>query len=177
LDSPARSGIRRLITPFEVPPDADVSFVAAWDRDVRAAVLYRALRPDVDFRFVEIADVEAPPAGDDASAYAVAREDGRPDVEGGVVLIEPFEVGDGEDERFLASWDRAREVLVRQRGSLGTRLHRSLAAAGFRFVDVARWSSPLMVARAMAQPDVRQAVDAIGFRSHPAIYQPIRKHH
>ena len=41
-----------LINPLEVPPEADEAFVAGWERE---SALYRALRADVDFRFVEIA--------------------------------------------------------------------------------------------------------------------------
>jgi heme-degrading monooxygenase HmoA len=153
---------------YEVAPEADVRCTAGW-------TLYRALRPDVDFLFVGVAEDDslAAPAGHaHAGVYDVVREDATPDVEGGVVLIDPFEVPEEDDERFLAGWDRAREVLRRQRGYLGARLHRSVGPAGFRFVDVARWSSPLMFARALKQPDFQQA--ALPFPSHPAVYQPIR---
>ena len=186
-----------LINLFEVPPEADEGFVAGWDRarDFLAAregygttALHRALRADVDFRFVDVARVEAPDAWRAAIAdpafpgrdmpfaahpglYAVVREDGTPDVQGGVVLINPFEVPDGEDERFLAGWDRARDVLGRQQGYLGTRLHRSRGPADFRFVNVARWSSPLMFARALDRPEFREAAGAMPFPSHPALYQ------
>jgi hypothetical protein len=119
-------------------------------------ILYRALRDDVDFPFVTIG------AG---GAYEVVREDGAPDTPGGVVRIDPFEVPDDQDERFLAGWDAARETLAQQRGYLGARLHRSTEPAEFRFVDVARWSSPLMVFRARQLP-------SLPFPSHPAIYQP-----
>jgi hypothetical protein len=101
--------------------------------------LYRALRPDVDFRFVSVAE------GDD---YEVVREDGTPDMPGGVVLVDPFEVPAGEDDAFLAGWDAARAALADQRGYLGARLHRAAGPAEFRFIDLARWSSPLMVQRA-----------------------------
>ena len=73
-------------------------------------------------------------------------------MEGGVTLINAFEVPDGEDDAFLAGWDGARATLAEQQGYLGTRLHRALGAAEFRFVNVARWSSPLMFARALGRP-------------------------
>jgi hypothetical protein len=100
------------------------------------AAVYRALRPDAGFRFVAIAE------GD---GYEVVREDGTPDVDGGVVLIDPFEVPAGEDDAFLAGWDDARGA---QQGYLGSRLYRATGPADFRFVGLARWSSPLMVQRA-----------------------------
>lgn len=169
-----------LIDAFEVPPDADEEFVAEWERarDARrgygASALHGALRQDVDFRFVDVALVHSPGAGQE-NLYEVVREHGTPDVEGGVVLIEPFEVHDGQDERFLAGWDRARAVLARQRGHIGARLYRNIGPGAFRFVESARWSSPLMYARALQRPDFREAAQAMPFPSHPALYQVVRR--
>ncbi len=120
-------------------------------------MLYRALRPDVDFPYVSVDE-----AGD---GYAVVRERGTPDVAGGVVLVNPFAVPESEDDAFLADWDAAHETLAPQQGYLGTRLHRATRAAEFRFVELARWSSPLMVARAVARD--------LPLPSHPALYQPL----
>ena len=120
--------------------------------DDAAGVLYRALRPDVDFRFVLVAE------GD---GYEVVREDragGWDRIPGGVLLIDPFEVPAGEDDAFLAGWDAARAVLAQQQGYLGARLHRAAGPADFRFVDLARWSSPLMVQRAGVKGALYQPV-------------------
>jgi hypothetical protein len=62
-------------------------------------------------------------------------------------------------------------VLAQQRGYLGTRLHRSVGPADFRFVDITRWSSPLMFARAREEPDFQQAAQALPSASRPALYQ------
>jgi hypothetical protein len=124
-----------------------------------AGVLYRALRPDVDFRFVSVGE------GD---GYEVVREHGTAGwgrISGGVVLIDPFEVPAGEDDAFLAGWDDARAVLAEQQGYLGARLYRASGPADFRFVDLTRWSSPLMVQRAVAK--------GIPVPSRPALYQPV----
>jgi heme oxygenase (mycobilin-producing) len=190
----------RLINAFEVPPDADEAFIAAWERardfvttrgGSGATALHRALRGDVDFRFVNVGRVEsaeawrrtisegelpggAIPFTAHSGLYQVVHEDGTPEGAGGVILINPFEVPSGDDERFLTGWDGAREMLATQRGYLGTRLHRSLAAARFRFVNVARWSSPLAFSRAVQRPEFQQAAAAVTFRSHPALYQVIR---
>lgn len=169
-----------LIEAFEVRPADDEAFAAAWEaaRDgVATATLYRALRDDVALRFVELA--RAAPAGarrelpfrSHAAVYETAGVDGAPDGDGGVVRIEPFELsgdGDGDDERLVAGWEAARATVAAQRGYLGARLHRSLGPAGFRFVEVARWSSPLMVARALQRPEFRAA--ALPFPSQPALY-------
>jgi heme-degrading monooxygenase HmoA len=87
----------------------------------------------------------------------------------GVVLIQPFAVAAGEDERFLADWGGMREALAQRPGHLGTRLHRSVAAADFRFVHLARWSSPLAFARAG-----KHVATALPFPSHAALYLAIR---
>ncbi len=91
-----------------------------------------------------------------------------------MVLIDPFAVPDDGDEAFLAAWDGAREVLAGQHGYLGTRLHRSAGPAEFRFVDVARWSSPLMFARATARPEFREKAAEMPFASHPALYTIVK---
>jgi heme-degrading monooxygenase HmoA len=193
-------GALTLINLFEVPPDADEAFVAGWERArdflaARAAfsatALHRALREDVDFRFANVAGVEDPGAWRQAIAdpgfpgrempfasypglYEAVREDGRPDVAGGVRLINPFEVPDDHDDDFLTGWERARLTLRGRQGYLGTRLHRATVPARFRFVNVAGWSSPLMFARALDDPAFRDATAAIPFRSHPALYTVVR---
>jgi hypothetical protein len=118
-------------------------------------VLFRALRDDVRFPFVVIGE------GDE---YEVVHADGAPDGREGVTLINPFEVEPTDDERFLAAWHAIRERLATQRGYLGTRLHRG-DDAPYRFVNVARWSSPLMFSRALGAIDT-----ATPFTSHPALY-------
>jgi hypothetical protein len=93
-------------------------------------VLYRALRDDVAFTWVAIAET---------GGYAVAHADGRPDGREGCTLIERF------DEEALAAWEARRATLAAQRGYLGTRLYRGESG----LVAVMRWSSPLMYARAL----------------------------
>jgi heme-degrading monooxygenase HmoA len=189
-----------LISAFEVPAEADDPFIAGWERAreflatkqaFATTILHRALRDDVEYRFVNVAGVESPdvwrkaiadpefprermPFNAHPSLYEVVHEDGTPDGSEGVVLINPFEVPADADEGFLAGWNRAREVLGGQRGHLGTRLHRSLGPADFRFVNIARWSSPLAFARAIAHPEFRRVAEAMPFASHPALYGVIR---
>jgi heme-degrading monooxygenase HmoA len=189
-----------LINPFEVPPEADEPFIAGWERarnflatkdGFAKTALHRALRPDADFRFVNLAQVDSPQAWRDAiadpafpggkmpfaahpSLYEVVREDGDIDARDGVVLINPFEVPAEADDQFLAGWDRARELLAQQEGYQGTRMHRSLAPADFRFVNVARWSDPSAFMLALQQPAFQQASRAMPFPAHPALYEVIR---
>jgi heme-degrading monooxygenase HmoA len=188
-----------LINAFEVPSHADEAFIAGWERarDFLAGrhgfsrtALHRALRPDAAFRFVNVAHVDSPEAWRRAIAdpafpggkmpfaahpglYEVVHEEGACDADG-VILINAFEVPADEDERFMAGWDRARELLAGQPGYVGTRLHRSLEPADFRFVNVARWSSAAAFAAAVEQPEFQQAAAAMPFASHPALYEVVR---
>jgi heme-degrading monooxygenase HmoA len=163
-----------LIDLFEVVPASDGAFLADWESERgESAVLYRALRRDVDFRFVAVARADADAGSSASGRYEAVHEEGAPDGSDGVTLINPFEVPEGDDERFVVGWERARAALADQRGYLGTRLHRAVGERDFRFVNLARWSSPLMFARAVKTPEVEAAMAAIDFPSHPALYLPV----
>ena len=149
------------IDAYELPPEADGDFLAAGP----TGVVHRALRADVRLRWVTIgdrpSDLPFPHHGGD---FRVVHEDGDVDGAGGVILINAFEVPPADDERFLAGWHAVRERHAEQRGYLGTRLY--FGAGDFRFVDVARWSSPLMIFRA-------DATAPTPFPSHPGIYERV----
>ena len=190
----------RLISAFEVPADEDATFLASWEqaRDLLSQregaalpLLHRALRPDVAFRFVSVARVESPKAwrqaiGDAAlpggtmrfkahsGLYEIVHEDGTARGSG---RGHPHQPVRGARRRRGALPGRLggapATCSATQRGYLGTRLHRSLAAASFRFVNIARWSSPLMFSRAVQRPEFQQAAAALTFASHPALYQAV----
>ena len=91
-----------------------------------------------------------------------------------VVLINAFEVPEGEDEAFLSSWEGARDYLVSQDGYLATRLHRSLSpSAEFRFVNVALWESAQAFQAATSTTEFRNA--NIPFRFHASLYEVVRE--
>ena len=91
-----------------------------------------------------------------------------------VVLINAFEVPDGQDKAFLEAWERARAFLATQQGYHSTRLHRSLSpAADFRFVNVAVWQSPQAFQAATSQPEFTNA--AIPFPFHASLYEVVRE--
>jgi heme oxygenase (mycobilin-producing) len=92
-----------------------------------------------------------------------------------VVLINPFEVPEDQDEAFLAEWEAAKAVMERQPGYIATRLHRSLAPnARFRFINVAEWASVEDFQTALHHPEFVTLRDAIPFAHFPAIYEVIR---
>ena len=114
------------------------------------ATVYRALRDDADVRFVAIAP---------GAAYEVAYEDGDPDGSGGVVVIEPFAVPPGDDEGFLTAWREAHAALAGRPGYLGARLCRGVGSADPRWIEIARWSSPLLFSRAGGRGALYLAID------------------
>jgi heme oxygenase (mycobilin-producing) len=90
------------------------------------------------------------------------------------VLINAFEVPEGEDEAFLAGWERQREFLSARDGYLATWLHRSLSPdADFRFVNVAVWESAQAFREATSQPEFRNA--PVPFRFHASLYEVVRE--
>jgi heme-degrading monooxygenase HmoA len=91
-----------------------------------------------------------------------------------VVLINAFEVPQGEDEAFLGGWERQREFLSAQQGYISTRLHRSLSPdADFRFVNVALWESEQAFSDATSQLQSRAA--PVPFRYHASLYEVVRE--
>jgi hypothetical protein len=139
---------RRRNSSVDVPIDLRAVVIELSEDDppsLEGGTLYRALRDDVTYRFVAIAP---------GTGYEVAYEDGDPDGAGGVVLVEPFAVPPEDDEPFLAAWREAHDALAARRGYLGARLYRAAAPAEPRWVEIARWSSPLMVARAGGTGDL-----------------------
>lgn len=91
-----------------------------------------------------------------------------------VVLINAFEMPEGEDEAFLQGWERARQFLRTQEGYLSTRLHRSLSpAADFHFVNVALWESEQAFRDATSQPEFRNV--PVPFPFHASLYEVARE--
>ncbi len=91
-----------------------------------------------------------------------------------IVLINAFEVPDGQDEAFLAGWERARAFLATQQGYLSTRLHRSLSpGADFRFINVALWESAQAFHAAISQPGFAGA--AFPFPAHASLYRVVHE--
>ena len=136
-----------MIELFAVPPGEDAAFLAAWAAEAPpGATLHRALRADVPHRFASL-------------------EAGGPDAAGGVLLIVPLEVPEGEEQRFQAAWEEVRTVLSGRRGHLGAQLLRDRDE---RIVAVVHWSSPLMYARAVREEG--DLIAALPFPGHPALY-------
>src|SRR5258708_22820672 len=91
-----------------------------------------------------------------------------------IVLINPFEVPQGQEEVFLKGWHTAAEHLRQAPGFLSTRLHESLdPQARFRFVNVAEWESPQHFQAAMRTEAFEQISPKMPFTASPALYRVI----
>jgi heme oxygenase (mycobilin-producing) len=91
-----------------------------------------------------------------------------------VVLINAFEVPDGQEERFLADWQHAAEWMRQQPGFVSSRLHQSLDPdAEFRYVNVAEWESADRFGTAAASAEFQQRISGMNVVAHPALYQVI----
>jgi len=166
------------IAAYAVPPDADAAFLAGWDA-AADAVLHRALLSDAAFRFVAVAAGGGDAVGASlpdpthAADYDLVHEDGRPDVRGGVVAIGAFDVPEEDDVEFLGAWRRLCEALALRHGYLGAGLYRGAGAAVLGVVEVARWSSPLMAARARREEAVLAATAAMPWSARSALYEVV----
>jgi heme-degrading monooxygenase HmoA len=91
-----------------------------------------------------------------------------------VVLVNAFEVPDGQDETFLADWRRAADWMRQQPGFLSSRLHQSLDPdAEFRYINVAEWESAEHFGKAAASPEFQQRISGMNVRAHPALYRVV----
>ena len=92
-----------------------------------------------------------------------------------VILINPFEVPAGTDEKeFLSGWERAADYMRQQPGFVSTRLHRALRPdARFRFINVAEWTSPEDFQAAVSSEQFRELAKGAAPGS-PALYEVVR---
>jgi len=104
-------------------------------------------------RYVALGD------GGDGDAYELVHEDGEPAGAGGVLLLAFLD--DADD----AAWEPLRALLAPRQGYLGTRRYRGAAGS----IALVRWSSPLMYARALREPEIGAA--AAEFRA--GLYLPV----
>jgi heme-degrading monooxygenase HmoA len=91
-----------------------------------------------------------------------------------VVLVNAFEIPDGQEEKFLADWRHAADWMRQQPGFVSSRLHQSLDPdAEFRYVNVAEWESADHFRKAAASPEFQQRTSGMNVRAHPALYRVV----
>jgi heme-degrading monooxygenase HmoA len=72
-----------------------------------------------------------------------------------VTLINIFEVPAGDEDQFIAAWEKTRDYLKTFPAHIETALHQSLHDTQFRFVNIAHWTS---------EDEFNAAVGSQGFR-------------
>ena len=91
-----------------------------------------------------------------------------------IVLINPFELPQGQEEEFLRHWQAAAAHLRGAAGFISTRLHQSLdPQAKFRFINVAEWESPQHFQAAMRTEAFQEIARKMPFVAYPALYRVI----
>lgn len=184
---------------FDVPDGADGEFLAGWERarevidgwgGFRWTALHRSLQPKAEFRYVNVAEIESVEAWQAAvmdpafprdmpgtphpGLYEPIREDPTSEEAECVILINPFEVADEEDDGFLAGWERARDFLREQPGYLGTRLYRSIySPVEFRYVNRGAFATAERFGRAISDPAFPGR--AMPYKAHPMLYEVVRR--
>ena len=89
-----------------------------------------------------------------------------------VVLINAFEVPSGEDQSFLAGWERAHDFLLGQPGYRSSQLHKSVElGADFRYVNVAVWDSEDAFRAATSRPEFRDIT--MDYPLHSSVYEVV----
>ena len=87
-----------------------------------------------------------------------------------VTLINIFEVPAGDEDEFIAAWEKTRDYLKTFPAHIGA-LHQSLHDTQFRFVNIGRWTSEDEFDPAVGSPGFREAASDLHWPFHPALYQ------
>jgi heme-degrading monooxygenase HmoA len=91
-----------------------------------------------------------------------------------VTLINIFEVPAGDEDEFIAAWEKARDYLKTFPAYIETALHQSLHDGRFRFVNVARWTSEEGFIAAVGSQGFQESITGLHWPSHPNLYQVVR---
>ena len=91
-----------------------------------------------------------------------------------VTLINIFEVPAGDEDEFIAAWEKTRDYLKTFPAHIETALHQSLHDAQFRFVNIAHWTSEDEFNAAVGSQGFREAASDLHWPFHPALYQVVR---
>jgi heme-degrading monooxygenase HmoA len=91
-----------------------------------------------------------------------------------VTLINVFEVPAGDEDAFIAAWEKTRDYLMMMPAHIETALHQSLHDARFRFVNIAQWTSEEEFNAAIGSQGFRDASSDLRWPFSPALYRVVR---
>ena len=92
-----------------------------------------------------------------------------------VVLINVFEVPDGDADEFIRAWEKTRDYLRTYPAHLNTSLHQAISpGADFQFINIAHWSSAEEFAKAIQSEGFSQSAAGLRWPFHPTLYRVVR---
>jgi len=91
-----------------------------------------------------------------------------------VTLINIFEVPAGDEDEFIAAWEKTRDYLMKLPAHIETALHQSLHDGRFRFVNIAQWTSEDEFNDAIRSQEFREAATDLRWPMSPALYRVVR---
>ncbi|MDJ0718998.1 MAG: antibiotic biosynthesis monooxygenase family protein [Prochloraceae cyanobacterium] len=96
---------------------------------------------------------------------------------GNIIVINPFEIPKGQEERALAMWDNFAKYFRRQPGFVSSKLHRAINPnARFHIVTVAEWASQDHFMAALKNPEFQRIKETSTdyYPNYPELYEIIR---
>jgi heme-degrading monooxygenase HmoA len=91
-----------------------------------------------------------------------------------VTLINIFEVPAGDEDKFIAAWEKTRDYLTTLSAHIETALHQSLHDGRFRFVNIAQWTSEEEFNAAVSSQGFRESASELRWPMSPALYRVVR---
>jgi len=93
-----------------------------------------------------------------------------------VVLINPFEVPEGQEDEALQMWKRGADFLRQQPGFISTQLHKAITPnARFHLVNVAEWETAEHFQSAVNSAEFQRIIAGAmeAYPHYPGLYQAI----
>ena len=94
-----------------------------------------------------------------------------------IIVINPFEVSEGNEEQAIGMWDKFAAYFRKQPGYVSAKLHRAVNPdARFHLVTIAEWKSPDHFMAALNNKELNSIVDSATDHSpnYPGLYEVIR---
>jgi heme-degrading monooxygenase HmoA len=100
-----------------------------------------------------------------------------------IVMINPFRVFEGQEQKFLSLWERTNAIFAAKPGYIQTRLMRAIAeqppgeTAPYTHINVALWDSRDAYAEALRDIEIKRFAQRYAeiCTYNPALYEIIRE--